>query len=115
MEADRRIQGTEINDWMIALREAESGDWSDLHVQGARQTLQAMATSEESYTGADLYRAFASSNARETLKESVSADFHTLTAIDPEIWRELSRRAATLTGVSSGRFAEATETEEDDI
>jgi hypothetical protein len=76
--------------------------------------LQAMAASETSYTGTDLYRAFASSDARATLQENVRMDFHTLDAIDPATWRDLSRSAASLTGVSSGRFAEGTGTEESD-
>lgn len=103
MEADRPIRSTDINDWMKALRgaEIESGDWSDLHVQGARLTLQTMAASEDPYTGADLQQVFASLDVREALKDSVSADVHTFTAIDPKIWQELSQRAATLTDVSS--------------
>lgn len=113
MDDDRRIRNTEINDWVEALREADDGDWSDLHFQGAQQMLQAMAASEEPYTGADLYRTFASSDARAALRESVTMDFHTLTAIDPTIWRDLSRRAATLTGVSSGRLAEKGSDEND--
>lgn len=98
MEADRLIRNAEISDWMKGLKDSdiESGGWSDLHIRGARLTLQAMAISEEPYTGADLCHIFESSDARRTLKESISADVHTLTAIDPVIWRELSQRAATL-------------------
>lgn len=104
MEADRRIRNSEVNDWVAALHDADGGDWSDLHVQGAQMTLQAMAATEDPYTGADLYRTFASSDARTTLRGSVSMDLHTLTTIDPAIWRNLSRRAATLTDVSSGQI-----------
>lgn len=114
MEDDQPIRNTEINDWMDGLREADDGDWSDLHVQGAQQMLRAMAASEEPYTSADLYRTFASSDARTAVIESVAMDFHTLSAIDPVVWRELSRRAATLTGVSSGRLSEGRGADEND-
>lgn len=115
MESDRLIRDTEIDDWVTALHEAKEGDWSNLHVQGAQMTLQAMAAREEPYTGADLYRVFASSDARTELRESVARDLYTLSEIDTAIWQELSQRAATLTDEGTVQLAEKDETGEDDV
>lgn len=115
MKCNRLIRDTEIDDWVAALHEAKGSDWSNLHDQGAQMTLQAMATSEEPYTGADLYRVFTSSDARTELRERAARDLHTLVEIDTAIWQELAQRAATLTAEGDLQIAEKNETGESNI
>ncbi|MFC6962408.1 hypothetical protein [Halocatena marina] len=52
----REINADEIDAWIIALR--SEGDWGIELEAVARTTLLAMAASDNTYTGKDLYRVF---------------------------------------------------------
>jgi hypothetical protein len=102
MEQHHTIHADDIDDWIDTLR----GDahWGSSMDAIARATLHAMTTSDDDYTGADLYDIFASPTNRHRFLETVRDSGRThrqrslrrLSEARDSTYTMLARRAATL-------------------
>lgn len=93
---NRPITADEIDVWLTALRQTE--DWSSTLESIARTTLLAMAASETTYVGQDLYRIYHFSQQREQFVAAERNDTSlngravtTLSTVDERTYEQLAR------------------------
>ena len=93
---NRTITADEIDIWLTALRQTE--DWSSTLESIARTTLLAMAASETTYVGRDLYRIYHFPQQREQFVAAECNDTSlngravtTLSAVDERTYARLAR------------------------
>jgi hypothetical protein len=104
MKQTDAIRPTGIDDWINTLR--HGAHWGSHMDTVARATLTAMATSDDEYTGGDLYRVFASpaqrhrflENVRDKRVTDVQSALRRLSAAHESTYTLLARRAEKTLG-----------------
>jgi hypothetical protein len=104
MEQYHTVHADDIDDWIDTLR--GNTHWGSSMDTIARATIHAMTTSDENYTGADLYEVFASPAHRHQFLETVRDSgrqrgqraLRQLSEARERTYTMLARRAATTLG-----------------